>query len=60
MRHSSAAAEAIICSFRSISPMGTKTLAGDRLAEIWVQVGHSGGMRSPYAARGLFKRRIRR
>ena len=35
MRTSSEAAEAIICSFRSMSPMGAKS--GDRLAEIWVQ-----------------------
>ena len=37
MRRSSEAAEAIICSFRSMSPIGVKTLAGDRLAETWVQ-----------------------
>ena len=43
MRRSSEAAEAIICSFRSMSAIGAKTLAGDRLAEIWVQAAIAAG-----------------
>ena len=43
MRGSSAAAEAIICSFRSMSPIGAKTLAGDLLAETWVQAAIAAG-----------------
>jgi hypothetical protein len=43
MRRSSEAAEAIICSFRSMSPIGVKTLAGDRLAETWVQAAIAAG-----------------
>ncbi len=43
MRKSSAAAEAIICSFRSLSPIGAKTLAGDYLAETWVQAAIAAG-----------------
>ena len=43
MRKSSAAAEAIICSFRSVGPIGVKTLADDRLAETWVQAAIAAG-----------------
>jgi len=41
MRNNSEAAEAIICSFRFVSPIGEK--AGDRLAEIWVQAAIAAG-----------------
>jgi hypothetical protein len=37
MHKTSEAAEAIICSFRSLGPMSVKTLAANRLAETWVQ-----------------------
>ena len=43
MRQSSTAAEAIIRSFRSMAPMGAKALAGDRLAETWVQAAIAAG-----------------
>jgi len=43
MRRSSAAADAIICSFRSMSPIGTKALVGDGLAETWVQAAIAAG-----------------
>ena len=43
MRRSTEAAEAIICSFRSVNPIGVKTLAGDRLAETWVQAAIAAG-----------------
>ena len=42
MRNNSAAAEAIICSFRSVKPVGAGTLAG-HLAEIWVQAAIAAG-----------------
>ncbi len=43
MRKSSAAAEAIICSFRSVVPICDKMLAGDRLVETWVQAAIAAG-----------------
>ena len=43
MRHSSTAAEAIIRSFQSMSPICAKTLGGDRLAEIWMQAAIAAG-----------------
>ena len=43
MRKSSAAAEAIICSFRSLSVIDVKALAGDRRAEIWIQAAIGAG-----------------
>ncbi len=43
MRKSSAAAEAIICSFRSLSTISVKTLAGDCLGETWVQAAIAAG-----------------
>ncbi len=58
MRRSSAAAEAIICSFQSVRPMEVKTLAGDRLAEIWVQAAIAAGCdplmrQEPLSSEGL-------
>ena len=54
MRYNSQAAEAIICSFRSMNPIGAK--AGDRLAEIWVQAAIAAGcdpyMRPAFVERG--------
>ena len=58
MRNNSQAAEAIICSFRSMSPIGAK--AGDRLAETLGPGRDRCGMRSPYAARAFVERRARR
>jgi hypothetical protein len=41
MRNNSQAAEAIICSFRSMNPAGAR--AEDRLAEVWVQAAIAAG-----------------
>ena len=41
MRNNSQAAEAIICSFRSMNPVGAR--AEDRLAEVWVQAAIAAG-----------------
>ena len=43
MRKSSAAAEAIICSFRSVGPISVEKPAGDNTAEIWVQAAIAAG-----------------
>ena len=43
MRKSSAAAEAIICSFRSVGPISVTKQASDSAAEIWVQAAIAAG-----------------
>lgn len=43
MRKSSAAAEAIICSFRSMSPISVEKPAGYNAAETWVQAAIAAG-----------------
>ena len=43
MRKSSAAAGAIICSFRSVGPISVEKPAGDNAAEIWVQAAIDAG-----------------
>ena len=58
MRKSSAAAEAIICSYQSVAPIGVKTLAADRVAEIWVQAAIAAGCdprmrQKPLSSEGL-------
>ena len=58
MRRPSEAAEAVICSFRSVGPMEVKALAGDRFAETWVQAAIAAGCdphmrQEPLSSEGL-------